>query len=247
MSAETPAPLLTAAAANLAGWHDLQLRALGCRTERNADWWWTTDDAPGLYLRAIALRPDAPLAAVTDRLHPSGWSGICDPWAILDAAPAGFLPDGDRPWMARPVAPVAPGALPDGVSITAVHDPSELVEHELAAALGFGATIPEPGAWHGPAILGDPRLGIWIARRGGEAVGTAMAFREAGVLGVYAISTLPSQRRRGIGGALTRTAVSFDPSLPAVLQASEIALPLYAAIGFRTEGIFRTWVRGPRG
>jgi GNAT superfamily N-acetyltransferase len=131
------------------------------------------------------------------------------------------------------------------VSLERVTDAEGLVALELAAARGFGVTIPEPGAWHGPAQLDDPRQALWIARSGGEAVGTATAFNDAGVVGIYAISTVPPFRRRGIGGALTRAAAAFDPSRPAVLQASEMAIPLYRSIGFDRGGAFRTWVRPP--
>lgn len=240
-------PLLAAAAANLAGWHDLHLRALGHRTLRAGGWWCTPDAAPGLYLRAIALEPGADPAALAPVLSPEGWCGISDPWAVVDPTAGGFTWDGDRTWMRRRAGPLAPGILPEGITIDPVRDAEGLVGFEIASAHGFGITIPEPGAWHDPASLADDRQSLWVAHRDGEGVGTATAFRDAGVVGVYAISTIPALRRRGIGGALTRTAVMADPSLPAVLQASEMAIPLYRAIGFEVAGTFRSWVRAPRG
>ena len=238
--------LLPAAAANLAGWHDLQLTGLGHRTLVRDGWWLTPDDAPGLYLRAIALVPGAQLAAIEPLLSPTGWCGISDPWAAIDLGPSGFTLDGDRPWMRRPAGPIAPGPLPTDLRIERVADAAALADFERAAACGFEATIPEAGAWHDPSTLADARQAHWLARDGRDPVGTATAFRHAGVVGIYAVSTVPAYRRRGVGATLTETAVSLDPSLPAVLQASDEAIGLYRSLGFETMGAFRTWVRAPR-
>ena len=137
LTAFTPLPSwLAAAAANLAGWHDLQLRSLGHATERDDGWWWTPDDVPGLYLRAIALAPGADPGRIAARLHPASWTGLSDPWGTADPTPYGFLIDGDRPWMHRPAGPLQPGTLPPGVSLERVTDAEGLVALELAAARG---------------------------------------------------------------------------------------------------------------
>ncbi len=77
-------------------------------------------------------------------------------------------------------------------------------------------------------------------------MGTGDRLREAGVLGVYSISTLPTARRRGIGAAITARTVAAAPDLPAVLQPSEMAEPIYRRLGFERFTTFRTWTRRPR-
>jgi predicted GNAT family acetyltransferase len=77
----------------------------------------------------------------------------------------------------------------------------------------------------------------------GRTVATSMSFAEAGVLGVYGVSTVPEARRNGFGTRLTEAALAFAAGLPAVLQPSSMAEPMYRRLGFERFGTFRTWVR----
>jgi ribosomal protein S18 acetylase RimI-like enzyme len=59
--------------------------------------------------------------------------------------------------------------------------------------------------------------------------------------GIYSLSTLPGARRRGLGTALTKLAVSQARArgcLTATLQATPMAEKLYATVGFRDLGRF---------
>ena len=87
------------------------------------------------------------------------------------------------------------------------------------------------------SFAADPDVELFIGRLEGRAVGTAVAIRSGDVSGIYAVGTLPAARRQGVGSALTWAAVEAGRDWGCdtiVLQASEMGLPIYAAMGFRT-------------
>ena len=71
-----------------------------------------------------------------------------------------------------------------------------------------------------------------------------MSFLAGGVVGIYGVSTVPDARRRGYATALTALAIASEAGVPAVLQPSAAAEPLYARLGFRRFGSFDMWIRG---
>lgn len=238
--------LTAAAAANMASWHDLHVRALGFGTQWRDGLWLTTDRVPGIFFRAIAIRPGASATAVVQGVHGQGWSAISDPWSDLDLTAGGYQFDGDHPWMVREPG-TDPGPVhPDGLIVERVVDAASLADFERVAAIGFGSPVRETFVWHAPPVLLDPRLGMWRGRLGDRTVGVAMSFLEAGVVGVYGVTTLPDDRRRGYGAALTRQALMADPTLPAVLQPSSMAESMYARLGFTRFATFRSWGRSGR-
>jgi len=238
--------LHTAAAGNLVGWHDAHLRALGFPTQQVDGLWLTTAPVPVIFFSAIALGPGASAgtaAACPPRDH---WIAVSDPWGDLRLDAYGFTAEGDQGWMVRrPSSPLVVPPLPAELMIEQVADAEALHDFEIASALGFG-TEPQPAAtWHAPAILDDPRFTILRGRVDGRTVATSMSYRNAGVLGVYGVATLPEARRRGYAAAMTWAAVAADPSIPAVLQPSEMAVSLYARLGFEGFTTFRSWARLP--
>lgn len=237
--------LVAATAANLAGWHDLNLRLLGHRTIWQDGWWLTPDDAPAIFFRAIAVRPGAEPGTPAALCHRGSWLAACDPWSELPLERHGLEMEADRVWMTRPPGSVPPVPAPTGIDLSRVTDIPGLLAFERAAAIGFGAPMQPPHAWHAPGLLADPRFDLWLGRRDGEPVATGNGFREAGVLGVYSISTVPAARRRGTGTAITAMTVAGAPDLPAVLQPSEMAEPMYRRLGFSRFTTFRTWTRRP--
>ena len=64
-----------------------------------------------------------------------------------------------------------------------------------------------------------------------------------GVLGVNFVATLPHERRRGYGEAVTWRATMAEPDLPAVLLASDPGRPIYARMGYLPVTRFSLWVR----
>ena len=275
MTAGTVAPvpidqglLVAAAAANLAGWHDAHLRALGFRTEWRDGLWLTPDAVPPIFFQVIAVRPDALSAIISERLSAYRRAAVSDPWADLALTAQGFTLDGDHPWMVRPVGvggavPVpqtmsvsvsvsvgsdtpSGAAVPPGLIIEQVRDADGLADFEHTAALGFGSKPGPAFTWHAPPLLEDPRLQVWRGRVDDETVAVSMGFAEAGVLGIYGVTTLTGYRSQGFGTALTQRALDSGPSLPAVLQPSTMAEGLYGRLGFRRFTTFRAWEREAR-
>jgi predicted GNAT family acetyltransferase len=72
-----------------------------------------------------------------------------------------------------------------------------------------------------------------------------MGFADAGVLGIYGVTTVPAARRRGYGRAVTRSVIAAGPRIPAVLQPSAMAESMYGRLGFRRFTTFRAWDRYP--
>jgi GNAT superfamily N-acetyltransferase len=88
-----------------------------------------------------------------------------------------------------------------------------------------------------PALADDPEVALFIGTLDGRPVGTSAAVRTGDVAGVYAVGTIPAARRRGVGEALTwaTVAAARDWGCRTVtLQSSEMALPIYTRMGFRT-------------
>lgn len=256
------AGLVAATAANLAGWHELMLRALGHVTRHEAGLWLTPERVPVIFFSAIAIRPGASSRACATETNHTTWVAACDPWSDLTLAGGGFSIEGDHPWMVRQPGPIEAAAdtaglgsasrdvasatssgAPPELRVQRVTDPADLADFEVASAIGFGSPPQPPFTWHAPSVLADPRLHTWIGRVDGTVVSTSMSFVDAGVVGVYGVSTIPSARRHGYARAMTVAALNADPSLPSVLQPSPMAEPLYRQLGYRRFTTFRTWVR----
>jgi ribosomal protein S18 acetylase RimI-like enzyme len=82
-------------------------------------------------------------------------------------------------------------------------------------------------------------LHVAVARLGGETVSTGIAFDHDGDCGIFNVGTLEHARRRGLGSALTAALVRDAAArgcTTASLQATEMAVALYAGLGFRDLG-----------
>jgi GNAT superfamily N-acetyltransferase len=86
-------------------------------------------------------------------------------------------------------------------------------------------------------LVRDRDTAIFIGRLDGRAAATSIAVRTGEVSGVYAVGTVEDARRRGLGTAVTWACIDAARawgSDAVVLQASEMGLPLYRAMGFET-------------
>ncbi|MGA2328835.1 MAG: GNAT family N-acetyltransferase [Bryobacteraceae bacterium] len=108
--------------------------------------------------------------------------------------------------------------------------------HIMAIAFGipfaFSRQIYESERTWGGGLTG------WVAYREGTAVATAAMLIAGGVIGVYAVGTLPQHQRKGCGEAVMRHALEraqAESGLEcSVLQASAAGFHLYQRMGYRT-------------
>ncbi len=244
---------LARAAANLAEAFAGTAGRGGFRTERWDDVWAADPGAPEPLVNTVTpLRPitdeTAPeLTARLDRIFGGGDGG---PWTVWSAWPApalaalGYDLIGEPPLMVRPPRGV-PIPLPAGLQITEVRTAGELATFEQTFIDGYPAPAlqpVDPGALFRSGALGGPTR-FWIGSVDGQPVTVAASCELAGVVGVYFVATLPEFRGRGYGAAITDWAARVTPSLPAVLQSSDLGRPVYERIGFETAARFSLWTR----
>jgi hypothetical protein len=165
----------------------------------------------------------------------------------------GFTDRGEEPAMGVALANL-PSALPlpEGVTVERVKDHATLEIWARTMSAGFGS--PDPAA--DPVIAAvtrdsfgdDAAAHYYLARMHGEPVATAGLTRAGGVAGIFAVTTIESARRRGIGAAVTMAPLldaRSDGYEVGVLQASEMGYPVYAAIGFTEQFRYHEYVWRP--
>jgi GNAT superfamily N-acetyltransferase len=132
---------------------------------------------------------------------------------------------------------IAPG-LPAGLRIeTATPGTLDRWYAALAAGAGVESTHPFVRDLLPEAAIDDRDIRLFGGFLDDAPVATSIAIRSQNAVGVYAVGTAESARRRGIGSAMTWAAIDAGRewgSRAAVLQASEMGEPVYEAMGFRT-------------
>ena len=168
-------------------------------------------------------------------------------WPTPDLAGLGLGLVGHPPLMLRPPAPLPLDPIA-GVEIRAVHDAGSAQDWEQALVQAFPMTELQPfqaGCMLPVAALALERWHHWVGYLEGEPVATASAYLNDGHVHVEYISTVETARGRGIGRAITAAATGIDPSLPAMLIASDLGRPVYERLGYRSILRFTLWM-GPR-
>jgi GNAT superfamily N-acetyltransferase len=152
---------------------------------------------------------------------------------------------------------VSLGALPvvepvTSLTIERVEDPATYEEWIVAEHRGFSSGTADDDDEDGlPALRramgidhGLPLHHI-LGRLNGAPVATASLLLAGGIAGIYDVSTVPEARRRGIGTAMTVTALQEARALGyeiAFLQPSAMGRPLYERIGFRQRCICSVYI-----
>jgi len=147
------------------------------------------------------------------------------------------------PVMVLEPIPTVPVPNLDGVTLRA--GGAELND-DLHAALESGDAFRR---MFGPALLSDPSVRIAIAYLRGEPVAAAVAIRSGVVAGIYVVWTQERARRRGIGRAVTWAAIeagrrAWNVTI-AILQSSEMGLPVYRSMGFEEVARYAAYLKLP--
>ncbi|MGZ5290516.1 MAG: GNAT family N-acetyltransferase [Actinomycetota bacterium] len=148
----------------------------------------------------------------------------------------------------RPAMAVDPGALPEappplGVEIRPVSTDADV---GALVAVGVAAFDDDPAvgmAFYGAGARGVDGVRTFVAWEGDDPVGISAGYLVREAVSVMGVAVVPGARRRGIGAALTvHAARAFSSSL-AWLHPSEMARPVYEALGFATVSEWEIWVR----
>jgi hypothetical protein len=154
----------------------------------------------------------------------------------------GFTVDEDGPGMAADLENLNEGLLmPDGLSIQPALDDESWWAWSRTMAQGF--EVPPTriefavNTWHDLLSQLNPKTTLgYTARLNGNPVATSLLQLGGGVAGIYGVATIPEACHKGIGAQVT-----LYPILQArawgykigILQASEMGLPVYRALGFK--------------
>lgn len=234
-----------------AEWLEDLARACGGRTERHDDVVLSDLGSTSMFLNnALSLQP--PEATDVDDLvnrvetffgtGSGGGYAWFNPWPMPDLGTRGFELAGHPPFMLRPAGDIARPS-PAGLRIEEVADEEALADFDRAVILGFPLPgLGEGSSSFGPGALAVDDLHIFVGYDGDEPVATASAHVGACLQHVELVATRPEWRGRGYGEALTWRATSTDPTVPAVLIASDDGRPVYERMGYLPVTRFTLWL-----
>jgi hypothetical protein len=206
--------------------------------------------------------PFGNVAVLRRPLHDSEWAGaarvmqhfyahhdggpfmLFSAWPTADLHTYGYGLVGHPPMMFRPPAPhdVAPI---DGFEIRTVDDAATAREWEEAIVHGY--PVPElqpftPGCFLPEAALAAKGWTHFVGYLDNRPVATGSAFSDAQHVHVEFVSTLDAARGRGVGRAITAAATLVEPTLPAMLIASDLGRPVYDRLGYRPLLRYTLWI-----
>ena len=127
------------------------------------------------------------------------------------------------------------------LDIREAREDSDMADFETAWATAYGHFhLLEPNARrYDHRVLGNGHR-KWVGYLDGRPVATSASYLHSGVNMIRAITTHPDYRGRGIGSAMTLTAMAAG-DVPRVLSSEPGVEPLYQGLGFTTVGVFRFW------
>jgi hypothetical protein len=197
---------------------------------------------------AVARRPPADpdeFAAKLDRFFGDQPYGVFLPGLVQ--VPDGYELGGHPPFMVRAPGGSAP-SVPPTLRIEEVRDEHQVRDFEQAMVAGYPISElagADAGTGFGPGVLDIPRLRLWVGYEDDRPVATSGAAVAYGLNHIEWISALPAVRGRGYGAAMTWLATLADPTLPAVLIASDDGRPVYERMGYLPVVRCTFWM-GPR-
>ena len=176
--------------------------------------------------------------------------------AAVDAylANQGFFAHGAMPAMAVNIASLQSTELPDGYELVRIGNGDDGEEWVRQFAVGYElppgvAQCFSPVALHADKSP-DAAMQFFAIRRNGMVVCTSVCYLDGGLAGIYCVSTIPAERRKGLGAHATAEPLRLAARLGyrvGILQSSEAGHGLYKSLGFADFGGVPLYVRIPHG
>ena len=171
---------------------------------------------------------------IGDLLDPAVGRAVEGHGLVVDPRPTPVLvldPIPDRPAATRPAG------LEIRIGGADLHE-------DFHATLASGHVFRE---LFGERLMADDRVIAAVGYEAGVPVSCAAAIRSGSTVGIYAVGTIESARRRGYGRAVTWAAIdagrsSWDGAV-AILQSSDLGLSVYESLGFETVGHYVEYAR----
>ena len=164
----------------------------------------------------------------------------------------GFTLDPDEmPGMAAPLTGLPEVELPANAAIELVRDKTAFREWLDVLVAGFGMPSQIGDAYMAFATLGfgdDLPVRSLLLRVGDRAVATALGVLAGGGIVIVNVTTIPEERGRGLGRAVTLAAMRIGAAAGAkiaVLQSTEMGHGIYRRLGFEDFGRYRVLARLP--
>lgn len=164
----------------------------------------------------------------------------------------GYQPAGALPAMGVDISALAEVTLPAGYQLVRVDRNTDGSEWVRQFALGYelplgvaAAFSPASNTAHADA---DDSVEYYEVRKAGVIAATSVCCLHDGMAGIYCVSTIPSERRHGLGAYATaeplRRAARRGYHV-GVLQSSEAGYPVYRRLGFTDFGGVPLYLRMP--
>ena len=196
------------------------------------------------------LSPEAVEASIVEVIHSAArWNVPLNWYFGPTTRPAdlgqhllrqGFAHEGEMPVLAVDLARLQEPPMPANFSIKPVTDSEGVSIWIKIVATGFGFPEQAHGALAdlelGLGVLPDSVARRYVGYQNDVPVATSELVLEAGVAGIYAVTTLPEARRQGIGANMTALPLLEARSQGykiGTLQASSMGHPVYLQLGFQ--------------
>lgn len=164
----------------------------------------------------------------------------------------GYAAHGELPAMGVDIARLKSTALPAGYEFVRIGSGADGEEWVRQFAIGYELPLGVAQYFSpvsvGADIKADSPMQFFAIRRNGVIVSTSVCCLKNGLAGIYCVSTIPEERRKGLGEHATAEPLRLAAKLGygvGVLQSSEAGYAVYRKLGFADFGGVPIYVRMP--